>query len=290
MKAIFPLLIILLGLTFESHSQTILTRSQVYDFDINDEFHSKVYPQPPNGRRMKVISKQFSSQNDTVFYVFNFDNYTSTPVMTPTPHLQYQFISYTLPRYYTNLDSSISDQFQNFPIIDPTDYFNDTLFYSTEYCGIYVYEYEGVSGSSFEPSYYSEQYGQGLGRTKYYFLTTVQPFFTINDEMFYFKKDTLQCGIPDTLDASMVSTVHDIVQLSNVVTLYPNPASTVISIDSRLNESFKISIYNTAGILVKRVNNVFNGQEIDISTLTKGFYFASIESDKNIYRKKIIIE
>jgi len=291
MKTNLLLLILLLGFTIEGVNQTMLTRRQVYDFNVNDEFHFKNFSMPtPNAKRLKVISKQFSSLNDTVFYSFHYDNYTSIPVMVPTPHLEYQFLTGTNSVYYTDLDTLMNTQFQNFPIIDSTDFFSDTLYFSSHSCGRLIYQYNGVTHSGFEPTYRSGQFGAGLGEIIYYYYNTVTPVLEIDNRMFYYKKDTITCGTPDVLDSATVAAVYEIDNYSTSILLYPNPASTSIFIDTRSNESFNISIYNAAGIIVRRYENAKRVQTIDISSLSKGFYFATIESDKQLYHKKIIIE
>jgi hypothetical protein len=54
------------------------------------------------------------------------------------------------------------------------------------------------------------------------------------------------------------------------------------------NESIELTIYNTAGQLVKKVSD--STTKIDVSKLSSGLYFVKIDSDLGYFTKKIIIE
>jgi hypothetical protein len=54
------------------------------------------------------------------------------------------------------------------------------------------------------------------------------------------------------------------------------------------NESIVLTIYNTAGQLVKKVSD--SSTEIDVSKLSNGLYFVKIDSDLGYFTKKIIIK
>jgi hypothetical protein len=83
----------------------------------------------------------------------------------------------------------------------------------------------------------------------------------------------------------------DYLEVSDVakteVSVFPNPASDFINIKS--NEVIKsVKLYNASGSLVKTENN--NSSKIDISSLLKGNYIISIETESGIETKKIIKE
>ena len=156
MKKTISTLLVLLSLTLAVKSQTILTVSQVYDFNINDEFHYKWVESPPNADRIKIIDKYYSVMNDTVFYVRDLNNYYTE---VNWQHLDYFYHSLVDTVYYTNLDSLIFKPDSSMTS-DSTGGFVDTLYYSTLYCGRLIYQYG--FWAYFMPSY-SWSYGQGLG-------------------------------------------------------------------------------------------------------------------------------
>jgi hypothetical protein len=122
------------------------------------------------------------------------------------------------------------------------------------------------------------------------FSGTIYPYTSDDYIMIYFKKDTIECGTPDTTDSASVSSIYELEKYPEGISLFPNPASDFFLIHTRQFERYEIFIYNATGILVRRINLVTSDQPIDISLLTKGFYFAIIESDKKTYQEKFIKE
>jgi hypothetical protein len=287
MKAILQILIVLVGFAFEARSQTMLTIGQIYDYNINDEFHYHYANIPPNAVRFKVIDKHYSILNDTVFYVRHFDNYSTQVNWNPSPHLDYFFDAYYDTIYYTDLDTLINALYQNWPIGDSIGSFSDTLYYSTESCGILIYEYTGTTGY-FEGHYYHGQYGQGLGMVQSIHQWAGWP--QINDQyyMIYYRKDTIECGTADTTDSSVLVSIFESENYNKKISVYPNPAYSFIHIDTPLSEKYNISVFNVGGILVRKMDEIMDDQTIDISSLSKGLYLLSIEGKNDIYHTKFI--
>lgn len=76
--------------------------------------------------------------------------------------------------------------------------------------------------------------------------------------------------------------------------LYPNPAKDIFYIRQNGNNKtnqLQVAIYNTLGVLVKRVSMDTDSQAIDISNLSSGLYTIVIKSDgNNTVSKKLIIK
>lgn len=76
-------------------------------------------------------------------------------------------------------------------------------------------------------------------------------------------------------------------------TIYPNPAKNILYIDkSEVNYPTEIAIYDVNGklVLLKETEKI-NQNKIDISKLSKGFYFVTIKNDDNENSQyKLIIE
>ena len=72
---------------------------------------------------------------------------------------------------------------------------------------------------------------------------------------------------------------------SQVIKLYPNPASNIIQFD--LNEKVNtVKIYNSQGQIVS--NNSSENQFINIENYSQGLYLVQIISDQNIYNGTFI--
>ncbi|WCO02339.1 aryl-sulfate sulfotransferase [Psychroserpens ponticola] len=68
------------------------------------------------------------------------------------------------------------------------------------------------------------------------------------------------------------------------VTVYPNPATDVIKVNST-HQINKIEIYNSLGAIISQVSN---SNEINVSSYNSGIYFVRISSDTRSITKKII--
>jgi hypothetical protein len=68
--------------------------------------------------------------------------------------------------------------------------------------------------------------------------------------------------------------------------IYPNPVTTVVNINSEDNiEIKKVSLYTTLGQLVK---TTIDSPTIDITELSAGTYYLSIESANGITMQKVV--
>jgi hypothetical protein len=96
-------------------------------------------------------------------------------------------------------------------------------------------------------------------------------------------------------DASYTSTItgNEELEISTGMTLYPNPATNIISIktNNSLQGETTICIFNMNGVLLQQEK--FQSQdliEMDVSALTKGFYLVKIQMNKGIETKKLVVQ
>lgn len=85
------------------------------------------------------------------------------------------------------------------------------------------------------------------------------------------------------------------VDIGNFVQLYPNPAQDVLNIDFNFNEvsDVTLTLNNIAGQVVfyQQYNQALeSNQQIDISSLNAGIYFAQIKTNNGIATKRVIIQ
>lgn len=74
---------------------------------------------------------------------------------------------------------------------------------------------------------------------------------------------------------------------SGKVKLYPNPASTFVTIEQERNSKSQLCIYSLTGklVMIKGLNNKV--EQVDVSELSKGLYVLKITSGNNIATKKL---
>lgn len=75
------------------------------------------------------------------------------------------------------------------------------------------------------------------------------------------------------------------------ILLYPNPANNSFKITLKDDKHDKIStieIYNTNGALINSIKNINRELNIDVSEYKSGIYLVVVQTDKNIYKYKIL--
>ncbi|MFZ4402296.1 MAG: T9SS type A sorting domain-containing protein [Bacteroidales bacterium] len=289
MKKIYVLILLIIT-TPLLKSQTILTKGQIFDFNINDEFHYNNSNKPPNATRFVIVGKHFSALNDTVFYIEHFDNYYTQFSSNPVSHLDYFFNSYNDTVYYTNLDTPYDSAYINWPVNDTVgNWFNDTLYYSTYLCGNLIYKYTACIHCIFEGNYYSYQYGQGLGLVESIHQYPGNP--QIDDEYYlkYYKKGTVTCGFPDTTTLS----IKNYEKIIPNINIYPNPATSNVTINlQQLThlQNTTVSIYDIQGKLLLQQNITQPQTELNIASLAKGIYVVKVNNNKQSLVSKFVKE
>lgn len=83
--------------------------------------------------------------------------------------------------------------------------------------------------------------------------------------------------------------IHD-VRASDLINVYPNPASNQLFIELNDFKNTKVEIFNIEGKLLQRTTLISSKTTLEISNLTSGIYFVKIKSDKGVVMKKVIKE
>ncbi len=80
------------------------------------------------------------------------------------------------------------------------------------------------------------------------------------------------------------------IELSQKISVYPNPASDILKIDLHEEAALeKVQIYDVSGRLVREYDKISN-EVISVRELEKGMYILKVFADKGNYSKRIIIE
>ena len=78
-------------------------------------------------------------------------------------------------------------------------------------------------------------------------------------------------------------------EISDNISIFPNPAKDIINIETTENIAIKtINIYSIDGKLIEANKYSFNGGKLNISRLTTGSYILNLETDKGKFSKTII--
>lgn len=97
--------------------------------------------------------------------------------------------------------------------------------------------------------------------------------------------EDFKAGLIDCLTLSV--SAKNVIQED--ITVYPNPTSERLVINSNTNTLHSIEIYSTQGLLMDKPNPNRKGiSTIDVSTLQNGMYLIKVETDNSYFIKRIV--
>ncbi len=73
------------------------------------------------------------------------------------------------------------------------------------------------------------------------------------------------------------------------ISVYPNPAESVVNVKLNSNETAKISIINIVGQTVQTVSTNMTQNTFDVSNLDAGIYLVRVEQSGIVYTKKVVV-
>jgi len=91
-----------------------------------------------------------------------------------------------------------------------------------------------------------------------------------------------ESGESDAIEVEATADCVGISELDNNVSVYPNPANTVITIDAQ--GFIKVEVYNTIGQLIETKND----KTVDVSAYNTGIYFLHIQTENGTVTKKVM--
>lgn len=129
-------------------------------------------------------------------------------------------------------------------------------------------------------------YIEGIGSTFGLLSPTWCPFEEIYN-LLCFSENSLTVFPNNTTTCSVVTSVNEI-PLENPFSIYPNPSTGQLNINSNL-QSYDISIFNSTGQLIKKKYINSTSALFDISDLPTGLYLIQLtENGNQIYKQTII--
>ena len=97
------------------------------------------------------------------------------------------------------------------------------------------------------------------------------------------KKHLLQYSTRRLINSSTINNNKS----KEIISIYPNPANDIISVELPINKS-TIEIMNFNGQIVKRMKSYNSLTQIDISDLKGGIYLIKVADEKGVFTKKFI--
>lgn len=289
-------LLILFSLTigYSTLSQSILTRGEVYDFEIGDVFHYKIENYPGTMvQRYFIIDKQFSQNLDTVTYTVYQNHYTYGPSDSGTGTVEYTTEG-TTNMAYTNLNGPITnfgggpysyyDEYEDTTYI----YYPDTINYINPdiLCGAHIIGYQDYP-PIFESNNHTHTWGKGLGKVlDYHYDPSVGwgSYVITHRRLYYYKKGEVSCGTP-------INNLLSLPQNQLSFNIFPNPSTEKFYFTMEQKQELKIQLINQFGQEVNvSIEDRFDGYMINTASLSSGMYYL-IATDKNQHSSthKIII-
>lgn len=279
MKAFLTLIFAFILVLNNLNCQELMKIGEVFDFEISDEFHFSDYGynKPPNANRITIIDKYYSDNGDTINYIEAHDSYFTNIIWEPEPHLEYHFWTDTINVQYFNLDSSLYYYETGFQ-------YDTSVYISSDYCDSLVNECYYEIGQ-LDPDYYHKIYGKGLGLVYTILPGTGSPPLADAIGLFYYKKNGIECGTPDT---TMIGIKNDYKE-STRFEIYPNPTKSKVFIRANNSiKSFELFLINSRGRQIYNHALFGDKNEINVKSLERGIYFLKIINGREIQTFKII--
>ncbi|HNX44975.1 MAG TPA: T9SS type A sorting domain-containing protein [Bacteroidales bacterium] len=274
-------IILMILIPFSVSAQDFMTVRDIFNFEIGDEFHieGRGLNQPPNADRITITCKYYSPDSNTVYYVRDHDSYYVTIENYET---HYHFWTKTDTVSYSNLELPVN-QSEYWITYDTAMVIYDTInAIFGDYCQKLINGYY-YAWNPFEPVYYSSLYGEGLGLVRSYYYEPAGS--TMYDNvLFYYKKNGVCCGIPDTTTLSVPEN-----HFLKGFNIYPIPAKSYLIIENKRNlEIQSITLFDLNGNIIRQFD--LNSSHLDVPDLASGFYILKVSSKSGVLMKKIVIE
>lgn len=267
----FSVLVFVLISTTRISAQVISTVGEIYDYEINDEFHIRESGQAQwtgfaGYKNILITGKFYSADADTLFYERSVNAYWAG---TDNPNGSYDF--YTDTVFYTDLNAPIQDGYI------------DTVYTAEAYNGRKI-----NANTSAEPTYseFERKFIEGCGGPyQSHFYYTDESSVQYDYALIYFQKGMEEWGMRH--DITSVETLTSTFDLK----IYPNPASDKLRIDlhDAGNNTWTGVIFSNTGQPIRKFNlSSVERTEFDISTLSQGLYTIQLTADDAVYSGKFV--
>jgi hypothetical protein len=278
------------------------TQSQLFDWNIGDVFeNSACYIENPG--------------NCIYPYKYFFDSVTDKRVFADS--VQYSYTGWVATQYYTTVyyypnanypyrianasgtfivpntlvfDTALMPEELNYPFLlyyypQDSSYCTRSALYKTDATNIIGNKWVDIHFESAGPEW---DYKLGLGAVHYFFFTIGNPDEeTDQKDLRYYIRSGIPCG---TYITPYVSSVKEISGQANAFQIFPNPATSELTINTSTLQPYTINLINTLGQTVKTILAAKQEQTINTINIPAGVYTISItDGGGNRYNEKVVI-
>jgi hypothetical protein len=279
MKLLF--IIIVLSFSGFAHSQEILTRGEVFDYNVGDEFHHLTYrnyfmDDGDRSTKWIVTDKYYSENQDTVFYVADYlriiNNYDN--------NYNGELEQWTHEFHFTDLSEELS--MQDSVYIDPDRFNGKEIHHFSE---MQAWQEE----ETFNQNHTINEYVATLGRVRNSFSFWHEQISVghTSSLVYYYKADTgEEWGTQLTLSTSELD-------LEKKIKVFPNPSKGIFnweleSIENDIPQTLYVYSLEGKKLLHRKLNPAQNS--IDLSDLDQGIFILEFQTENGIIRKRIVLE
>lgn len=298
---------LLSGLSNPQAGDINLIADSIFNFNVNDEFHYhnhwqfQLQVQDVHYEIRKILSKSFSVNNDTIFYLtdrcWRHENYNNGNLTISSAHdtVLYSFIfselSFLNKFSFQLKDTSVAGflSYDNGYL----NFYTDTSYVSRLKKVTHNYYYYDNFQQCFTPVigfgvFPDIIYAPGIGEVYVSDESCVGFFFSCYDSLVYYKKGNEEWGNP--LSCSALLSADEISTTSSQIKVFPNPTNGDKIIVTGIFQKPSIELIDVFGKILKaKYFSSGNKIELDLSNLAKGLYFLKIVEGDKIFTTKIIV-
>ena len=277
-----------------------ITFSDIYDFDINDEFHTlQTWTPAPDYQQFTYEKKIVTSKQiltNQVEYIFDIESVKmlDSSGISDTIHTFYQatevydlqhFSDILLP-YNSYSQYADSIDFLNYYKMDFEDtdgnYMNGQIVKRAVNIGALYNRYDSCNIAPVLDGYTEKEYIEGAGGPYNYGWGFDPNTYILK----YFKKGTTTWGVP--FDMPLLSNTSVVSSVQNVE-IFPNPVKDKIQIKLKntISKNAIVNIYHINGSLAKHFSTV-NSNVFDVSSLESGLYILEINDTQSVWISKFL--
>lgn len=165
---------------------------------------------------------------------------------------------------------------ENYNMPEDSGYMYYLFAYASNYENYFVFDWDADVNNVWTSNLFVED-GQYVEGTEYVYGALP---FNGNGDMGTFTYATFTFG---------VASLNDVVEFTNNLRVYPNPARETVSINSTVSMN-KVELYNTLGQLVYSENVNSNSVNLPVSNLNNGTYIVKAYADGVVVNTKVVVE
>ncbi|MFI5220205.1 MAG: T9SS type A sorting domain-containing protein [Bacteroidia bacterium] len=112
---------------------------------------------------------------------------------------------------------------------------------------------------------------------------------TLVQTYYYVCQPHVGSGMKGRIVVNTNTGINNVSGVAQYIQFYPNPATSVVQINSTIKASdkFQMNVYNVAGKKVFSKENISNTEWLNVSLWARGIYFVEIRNSQKVYARKL---